>query len=107
MQNKAGSSDTEDELPDMPEGEGVESSAAVKDTAAAPRYSRRLSDKILISFHQACDQADYDVAKRLLQIFEYMLSRRELPADLNRRRNQESLIAAHERLWQLCHPDHD
>ena len=33
---------------------------------AAPRHSRRLSDKILIAFHHACDQADYEVAEQLL-----------------------------------------
>jgi hypothetical protein len=29
-------------------------------TAPAPRYTRRLSDKILIAFHYACDQGDFD-----------------------------------------------
>ena len=31
----------------------------------APRYTRRLSDKILIAFHHACDQADFEVAEQL------------------------------------------
>ena len=34
-------------------------------TATAPRYTRRLSDKILIAFHLACDQADFEVAASL------------------------------------------
>jgi hypothetical protein len=36
------------------------------DTTAgkAPRYMRRLSDKILIAFHQACDQQDFELAER-------------------------------------------
>jgi hypothetical protein len=72
---------------------------------ATPRYSRRLSDKILISFHQACDQNDFDVAQQLLTVFEYMLTRREMPPDLNRRRSLDSLVAAHERLWHLRHPE--
>ena len=42
----------------------------------APRYSRRLSDKILIAFHQACDQGDFEVAKQLIQLLEMMLTRR-------------------------------
>ena len=46
--------------------------------AAAPRYSRRLSDKILIAFHHACDQADFEVAEQLLHILEMMLTRRPL-----------------------------
>jgi hypothetical protein len=42
---------------------------SIKDggTAGAPRYSRRLSDKVLIAFHHACDQADFEVADQLLQ----------------------------------------
>ncbi|MEA2741084.1 MAG: hypothetical protein QOH05_4391 [Acetobacteraceae bacterium] len=74
-------------------------------TGAAPRYSRRLSDKILIAFHHACDQADFEVAEQLLHILEMMLTRRPLTPDGTRRRNMESLIAAHERLWYLRHPN--
>ncbi len=70
----------------------------------APRYSRRLSDKILIAFHHACDQGDYEVADELLHILEMMLTRRPLTPDGTRRRNMESLVAAHERLWYLRHP---
>jgi hypothetical protein len=73
--------------------------------ASAPRHSRRLSDKILIAFHHACDQGDYEVAEQLLRILEMMLTRRPVSPDSNRRRNMESLVAAHERLWHLRHPD--
>ena len=76
-------------------------------TGAAPRYSRRLSDKILIAFHHACDQADFEVAEQLLHILEMMLTRRPLTPDGTRRRNMESLVAAHERLWHLRHPNDD
>ena len=69
------------------------------------RYTRRLSDKILIAFHSACDQADCEVAEQLLHVLEMMLTRRPLAQDGTRRRNMESLVAAHERLWQLRHPD--
>jgi hypothetical protein len=72
---------------------------------SAPRHSRRLSDKILIAFHHACDQADYEVAEQLLRILEMMLTRRPVSPDTNRRRNMESLVAAHERLWHLRHPE--
>jgi hypothetical protein len=71
----------------------------------APRYSRRLSDKILIAFHHACDQNYLQVAEQLLQVLEMMLARRPLIPSGTRRRNTESLVAAHERLWQLRHPD--
>jgi hypothetical protein len=76
-----------------------------KQTAGAPRYSRRLSDKILIAFHHACDQGDYEIAEQLLHILETMLTRRTVPPDANRRKSIESLVAAHERLWHLRHPE--
>jgi hypothetical protein len=72
-----------------------------------PRYSRRLSDKILIAFHHACDQGDFEVAEQLLHVLEMMLTRRPLTPDGTRRRNMESLVAAHERLWLLRHPDQE
>jgi len=70
-----------------------------------PRHTRRLSDKILIAFHHACDQGDFEVADELLQILEMMLTRRPMTPDVNRRKNIESLVAAHERLWLLRHPE--
>jgi hypothetical protein len=73
-------------------------------STGAPRYSRRLSDKILIAFHHACDQSDFEVAEQLLHVLEMMLTRRPLTPDGTRRRNMESLVAAHERLWHLRHP---
>ena len=88
-------------LPGMPEpgGDGPRES----NTGAAPRYSRRLSDKILIAFHHACDQADFEIADELLRLLEGMLTRRPVVADGHRRRSMESLVAAHERLWHLRH----
>jgi hypothetical protein len=73
-------------------------------TGAAPRYSRRLSDKVLIAFHHACDQGDFEIAQELLAILEKILTRRPATPDGNRRRSMESLVAAHERLWHLRHP---
>ena len=72
--------------------------------ATPPRHSRRLSDKVLIAFHHACDQGDYEVAEQLLHVLEMMLRRRALSPDLNRRRSMDTLVAAHERLWHLRHP---
>jgi len=80
--------------------------AAVRDgSGVVPRYTRRLSDKILIAFHHACDQADFEVAESLLQVLEMMVTRRPLTPDGTRRRSMESLVAAHERLWHLRHPN--
>ena len=67
-----------------------------------PRYTRRLPDKILAVFHQACDQHDFEVAARLLTVLEMMLTHK--PADADRRRGVGSLVMAHERLWDLRHP---
>jgi len=78
---------------------------AARAPSAPPRHTRRLSDKILIAFHHACDQGDFEVAEELLRILEMMLTRRPVAPDVNRRKNMESLVAAHERLWLLRHPD--
>jgi hypothetical protein len=77
-----------------------------KTTASrAPRYMRRLSDKILIAFHQACDQHDFEVAERMLPVLEMVISGRWHQPAAPDRRGKESLVAAYERLWQLRHPD--
>ena len=69
------------------------------------RYTRRLSDKVLIAFHHACDQHDFEVAEQLQHVLEMMLKRQPLTLDNRRARDRETLVAAHERLWQLQHPD--
>jgi hypothetical protein len=74
---------------------------ASRPDAAVPRQSRRLSDKILVAFHHACDQHELDVAEQLLHIVETMLRRPGPHADTNRRRGLDGLVAAHERLWHL------
>jgi len=71
----------------------------------SPRHTRSLSDKILIAFHHACDQSDFEVANDLLVILEKMLKRPSSGSDSNRRKSIESLVAAHERLWLLRHPE--
>ena len=74
--------------------------------AVIPRHRRRLPDKILMAFHRACDLGDFAVAARLLNVLETMLVDRDpTNANGNRRRNLDSLVAAHERLWGLRHPD--
>jgi hypothetical protein len=66
--------------------------------STGPRQGRRLSDKILVAFHHACDA-------QLLKTLEAMLTRRGVPPEQNRRRALESLVAAHERLWHLRHKE--
>ena len=71
------------------------------------RHGRRLADKVLVAFHQACDIADYEAAESLLRLLELMVTRRPSPSDGSRRRSMESLVAAHERLWYLRNPQSD
>ncbi len=70
---------------------------------SSQRQGRRLSDKILVAFHHACDAQDLDVAEQLLKTLETMLTRRGVPIEQNRRKALENLVAAHERLWHLRH----
>ena len=88
----------------MREAEAREAGARELGPMSLPRHTRRLTDKILIAFHHACDLADLDVAEELLQVLEMMLTRRPIATDGNRRRSMEGLVAAHERLWHLRHP---
>jgi hypothetical protein len=70
-----------------------------------PHHTRRLSDKIMTGFHQACDQGDIEVAGQLLAVLDFMIKRTpNLPSGRDRR-NAESLVAAHERFWLLRHPE--
>ena len=71
--------------------------------ASEPRYARRLSDKILIAFHHACDQREIDIANDLLDVLEFMINRIPTLPTGKERRAKESLVAAHERLWQIRH----
>lgn len=88
---------------DMDEGTEL---AEVRDTAPASiARGRRLSDKILVAFHHACDAQDLHVAEQLLKTLEGLLTRRGVPPEQNRRRSLENLVAAHERLWHLRHRD--
>ena len=69
------------------------------------RRQRRLSDHILIAFHLACDQRDLEVADRLLGILERTLRRQPPAGRPERRTDARPLVAAHERLWTLRHPE--
>ncbi len=90
-------------LPIEDELAGAESPSALQPTAPLRRHTRRLEDKLLVAFHHACDVADIEVARHVLQVLELMLARKSSLPDPNRRRNMEGLVAAHERLWNLRH----
>ncbi len=72
--------------------------------SAAPAFSQRLLDKIAFACHGACESNDLAVAEQLVQIMERMVLRAPLQADGTRRGAMETLVAAHERLWLLRHP---
>jgi hypothetical protein len=73
---------------------------------ATPRRHRRLSDHIMIAFHFACDQGELEVAQQLIAILEHMLHRAPPAGHPERRLNAQALVvAAHERLWSLRHPE--
>jgi hypothetical protein len=59
----------------------------------------------LFAFHFACDQGDLEVAEHLITILEHMLSRPPPEGRPERRVNAQPLVAAHERLWSLRHPE--
>ncbi len=65
------------------------------------RSGRRLSDKILVAFHHACDEGALDVAEHLLGVAEHVVAQLSGGATPERRRSRETLVAAHERLWFL------
>ena len=66
-------------------------------------FYRRLSDKLLIAFDQACAIGELTVAHELLCSLEGLFNRPSRHADQDRRKNLESLVEAHERLWTLRH----
>ncbi|WP_235961977.1 hypothetical protein [Falsiroseomonas selenitidurans] len=73
------------------------------ETASGPRPTRRLTDKILLAFHQACDQGELEVARALLAACELAIAHSAAQIR-DRRRHAETLCAAHERLWFLRNP---
>jgi hypothetical protein len=70
------------------------------------RYTRRLTDKILIAFHSACDQNDIDAAGPLLDVLDFMVRRASVDRRSRDHRTEESVFAAHERLWHLKNREH-
>jgi hypothetical protein len=72
-------------------------------TSSLPSYTRRLSDKILIAFHQGCDQNDVEVAQCLLDILDFMTQRPPNDMAGGEPCTQANLVAAYERLRQMRH----
>lgn len=71
----------------------------------APHRTRRLYDKLLSCFHEACDLRDYEVAEQLLHVAEMLSIRNPQYNGVERRRAAVPLVAAYERLWHLRRDD--
>jgi hypothetical protein len=82
----------------------IEESSNLVGSPSEPRYTRRLSDKIFTAFHNACDERDIEVAEKLLNVLEFMISRTPNLPTGRERRGEQSFVAAHERLWSLRNP---
>ena len=72
------------------------------DPHTAARGGRRLSDKIRVAFHVACNEGDVEIAERLLGHLEILNHQPPiLPGGINRRQ-RENLVASYERLTISC-----
>ncbi len=65
------------------------------------QYDRRLSDKLLVAFDQACDQNFVAVAELLLRALEIALTREGGPNRVDKRQDLGPVIAAYARLKEL------
>jgi hypothetical protein len=77
----------------------------VSDSASpAPGHTprmRRIGDKILAAFEHASERNELEVAALLLIEYERVVTRIPISLGGERRREMESLISAHNRLWEL------
>ncbi|MFL5280839.1 MAG: hypothetical protein ACJ8AW_07515 [Rhodopila sp.] len=67
----------------------------------AAARGRRLSDKIRIAFHTACDEEAFEIAERLLNQLDALIRRPPILPNGVDRRQPESLAALDERLTNL------
>lgn len=65
-------------------------------------HGRRLSDKVLLAFHQACEQQDTETARQLLDVLDFLWLR-DADAPWGRRRNVNYLVPARERFVHALH----
>jgi hypothetical protein len=69
------------------------------DPGEKTRFTRRLSDKVLMAFEQACHENDSEAARDLLAIYEGLV--RAKSASHERRKSIDLLVSAHEQLWRI------
>ena len=66
-----------------------------------PQHLRRLSDKVLKAFDQACDQGELEIAEALLRALETILTRQGGKAAEDHRQNLGPVAEAYARLAAL------
>ena len=66
---------------------------------------RRLSDKVLAAFNQACDRGYIDIAEMLLRCLELALTREGGANSDDKRTELGAVIDAYSRLLALKNPD--
>ncbi|MBI3452962.1 MAG: hypothetical protein HY057_09115 [Rhodospirillales bacterium] len=64
-------------------------------------YTRRLSDKILLAFNQACDTREFEVAEHLLRALEIALTKQGGKGKSDKRGELGPVVEAYERLETL------
>jgi hypothetical protein len=65
------------------------------------RQKTALFHRILLTFHDACDTRDIEVALRLLKILESLVPAQGEASPPERMRALRGLVAANERLWAI------
>jgi hypothetical protein len=65
------------------------------------RPARRLSDKILLAFEQACEQRDLAVAEHLIRALEVALTKEGGPGRTDQRKELGPVFEAYDRLKAL------
>lgn len=66
-----------------------------------PQYTRRLSDKILMAFNQACEQRAVEVADLLIQALELALTKEGGPGKTDNRKDLEAVFLAFDKLKRV------
>jgi hypothetical protein len=61
---------------------------------------RRLADKLLVAFNQACDQRELDAAELIVKALELVLTK-DLGETLDRRQSLGPVVEAYGRLKEL------
>jgi hypothetical protein len=69
-----------------------------------PASGRRLSDKILAAFDQACERRELDVAELLVKALEMTLTRTGGKGNVDQRRELGPVVEAYTRLQRLRRP---